>query len=64
MERSGIEKYAIVHAKGGQRVDDFIEKYTKLIERAPDYVMDISTIVAMNAGLGTIAISYIEGEKS
>mgnify|MGYP001047021071 CR=1 FL=1 len=64
MERSGIEKYAIVHAKGGKRVDEYIEKYTKLIGRAPDYVMDISTIVAMNAGLGTIAISYIEGGKS
>lgn len=64
MERSGIEKYAIVHAKGGKRVDEYIEKYTKLIGRAPDYVMDISTIVAMNAGLGTIAVSYIEGDQS
>lgn len=64
MEESGIEKYAIVHAKGGKRVDEYVEKYTKLIGRAPDYVMDISTIVAMNAGLGTIAISYIEGGKS
>jgi len=64
MERSGIEKYAIVHAKGGERVDEYVEKYTKLIGRAPDYVMDISTIVAMNAGLGTIAVSYIEGDQS
>lgn len=63
-DRSGIEKYAIVHANGGKRVYEYVNKYTKLIGRAPDYVMDISTIVAMNAGLGTIAISYIEGDKS
>lgn len=63
-ETYGIESYAIVHARGGKRVDDYVEKYSKLIGRAPDYVMDISTIVAMNAGLGTIAIAYIRGDNS
>jgi fatty acid-binding protein DegV len=35
-----------------------------LIGFPPAYVMDISTVVAMNAGIGTVAIAYIRKDQS
>lgn len=52
-----IESYAIVHANGGDRVKEFESYYTELIGKSPDYIMDISSIVAMSAGIGTVAIA-------
>jgi hypothetical protein len=60
----GIENFAIVHANAPDRAKQYAELYQEIIGKAPDYVMDISTIVAMNAGIGTVAIAYIRGEKS
>lgn len=57
MKDHQIESYAIVHANGGERVIEFENYYTKLIGKSPDYVMDISSIVAMSVGIGTVAIA-------
>lgn len=57
MKDNKIESYAIVHANGGKRVKEFEDYYTKLIGKSPDYIMDISSIVAMSAGIGTVAIA-------
>lgn len=57
MKDDKIESYAIVHANGGERVKEFEDYYTKLIGKGPDYIMDISSIVAMSAGIGTVAIA-------
>ncbi|MFP4187028.1 MAG: DAK2 domain-containing protein [Acholeplasmataceae bacterium] len=58
-ELHGIESYAIVHANAKDRADAYRKKYTEIIGKEPAYVMDISTIVAMSAGIGTVAIAYI-----
>ena len=60
----GIETYAIVHANAEGRAREYAERFEKIIGKKPAYIMDISTIIAMNAGLGTVAISYIRGDKS
>lgn len=57
LENHQIESYAIVHANGGKRVVEFESYYTNLLGMSPDYVMEISPIVAMSAGLGSIAIA-------
>ncbi|MBU1142798.1 MAG: DegV family EDD domain-containing protein [Firmicutes bacterium] len=60
----GIETYAIVHANALDRANEYEELYTSLIGKKPAYVMDISTVVAMSAGIGTVAIAYIRnGDK-
>ena len=59
----GIESYAIVHANALDRATDYQKKYTKLIGMEPEYIMDISTVVAMNAGIGTVAIAYIRKDQ-
>ncbi len=55
----GIERYAIVHAKADARAQEYSEKFERITGIKPTYVMDISSIVAMNAGIGTVAIAYI-----
>lgn len=64
VEKHGIESFAIVHANAKERAKQYAETYQKIVGKEPAYVMDISTIVAMNAGIGTVAIAYIRGEKS
>ncbi|WP_035446114.1 DAK2 domain-containing protein [Atopobacter phocae] len=59
MQEGQIKEYAIVHANGGDRVQAFETFYTQLIGQAPAYIMEISPIVAMSAGLGTVAIALI-----
>jgi uncharacterized protein len=63
-QKYGILTYAIVHANAEDRAKSYEEIYEKIIGKKPAYVMDISTVVAMNAGIGTVAIAYIRGEKS
>jgi len=58
-KEKGIERYAIVHAKADAKVKEYTEKAKALTGLDPIYTMDISAIVAMNAGIGTVAIAYI-----
>ncbi|QWB95602.1 DegV family EDD domain-containing protein [Mycoplasmatota bacterium] len=57
--QKGIERYAIVYANKDKHADAFIEKAKQIIGFDPIYTMEISAIVAMNAGIGTVAIAYI-----
>ncbi len=57
MEEKKIESYALVHANDEKRVDEFKEYYSNLIGKDPDYIMDISSVVALNAGIGAVAIA-------
>ncbi len=58
-DSTGIERYAIVHANAIARAKEYETMFTKLLGKAPAYIMDISTVVAMNAGIGTVALAYI-----
>ncbi|TNF08841.1 MAG: DegV family EDD domain-containing protein [Bacillota bacterium] len=62
-DESGIVDYAIVHAKALDRVEQYEKALTEMLGKKPTYVMEISTIVAMNAGIGSVAVAYIKGEK-
>jgi len=64
VETHGIDTYAIVHANANDRALEYQRIYEKLIGFPPVYVMDISTVVAMNAGIGTVAIAYIRKDQS
>lgn len=59
MKENEIESYAIVHSNAGERKEAFEEYYTELIGQEPDYTMDISSIVALSAGVGVVAIALM-----
>lgn len=52
-----IEKYAMVHAKAPKRCDRLAKKIEALSGMKPDYTTEIGPVVAMNAGLGAVAVA-------
>lgn len=64
LETESIDTYSIVHCNALDRANEYAAKYEQIIGKKPAYIMNISTIVAMNAGIGTVAIAYIKGAKS
>ena len=59
-QENGVERFAIVHANAQDRADEYATMFEELLGIKPAYIMDISTVVAMNAGIGTVAIAYME----
>lgn len=64
MAQQGIDRYAIVHANAKDRAHAYQDIFKDIIGKDPEYIMDISTIVAMSAGIGTVAIAYIKDTDS
>ena len=58
-KEKGIERYSIVHADAAERAKGYEEYMVKLTGKKPEYIMDISTIVAMSAGIGSVAVALI-----
>jgi uncharacterized protein len=58
-EESKISSYAIVHANALTKAEKLGLELTEAIGQAPRYVTEISPIVGLNAGIGSIAVSYI-----
>lgn len=54
-----IQAYAIVHANDLTRAQAYAKKFEEIIGKEALYIEEISSITAMNAGQGAIAISYI-----
>ncbi|MBS4201137.1 DegV family EDD domain-containing protein [Bacillus sp. FJAT-49732] len=59
MKTKTIVNYAIVHADAEDRAQQYEGIFTALIGRKPKYTTEISSIVAMNAGIGCVAIAII-----
>ena len=55
---SGIYSYALVHVNALERAEHYALELEKITGMKPDYVSEISTIVAMNAGIGSVAVAY------
>ena len=62
-DQYGIEIYSIVHANAEDRALEYAQRFEKITGKKPAYIMDISTIVAMSSGIGTVAVAYIRGDK-
>ena len=55
----GITRYAIGHANDPKRAQEFRESCVKILGKEPEYIMNISPIVGMSAGVGSVAVSYM-----
>jgi DegV family protein with EDD domain len=55
----GIESYSIVHIDNEEEARDFGQSLTKKLGMAPDYISDTSSIIAVGAGSGAVAVSYL-----
>ncbi len=54
-----IEAYNIVHINNYEEAKIFSETFTKIIGKVPEYIEETSSIVAVGAGEGAVALSYI-----
>ncbi|MDY0399882.1 MAG: DegV family protein [Bacilli bacterium] len=57
LKAAPVENYAIVHSLALKRAEKFAKKVEALTGKKPQYIELISPIVAMNAGIGAIAIA-------
>jgi hypothetical protein len=51
-----LNSYAVVHAHARNDAKIFIDELKALLGRGPDYVMDISPVVGLNAGKGAVSV--------
>jgi len=54
-----IEKYCIIHSKADELAAEWKEEITELLGFGPEYIMNISSVTALNAGPGSVALSLI-----
>lgn len=60
MENGGIEAYSIVHARDPALAEEYRERLSRMIGKEPEFVTEISSVVAINSGIGAVAVSIIE----
>lgn len=58
-EQEGIKRYSIVHGDGEERAREYKKIFTDLIGKEPEYIMDISPVIGLNAGRNSVAISLM-----
>jgi DegV family protein with EDD domain len=58
LEKDQIDRYVIVHGNSPKRAQEYKEIFTRLIGKEPEYIEEVSTIVAMSAGEGSVAIAF------
>ncbi|MGO2266782.1 MAG: DegV family protein [Vagococcus salmoninarum] len=58
-----LVSYSIVHAGNSLKAQEWAEIYTQKMGVAPAYVMNISTVVALGAGQGSVAIALTYQER-
>lgn len=64
LDEGRLNRYCIVHAGAPDKAAAYRELFTGLIGKEPEYVVEISPIVALSAGLGAVAFcSIADAEK-
>lgn len=63
IKKQAIQSYSIVHVNNELQAKDYAKIFTRIIGKAPDYITEASSIIAVGAGEGAVAFSYITKEK-
>ncbi len=58
-EKHKITRYAIVHANNPERAEEYRKQCVEILKSEPEYMMNISTIVGISAGVGSVAVAYM-----
>ncbi|GAU78101.1 DegV family protein [Fusibacter sp. 3D3] len=59
----GIVDYAIVHAANFEMATQYSERFIEILGVSPKFVSEISSITAIHAGKGAVAIAFIKGDN-
>ncbi len=63
MKANKVLEYSVVHVNNVQGARDLAKRMTTLIGKPPEYIMETSSIIAIGAGEGAVALSYILEEE-
>jgi len=58
-QQQGIADYCVVHASAPERAQEYARIFTEMTGREPKYIMDVSAITALSAGIGSTGIALI-----
>lgn len=56
MATKGIDGYSIVHAENLELALEYQKKLVKIVGKEPEFIAEISSIIAINSGIGTVAV--------
>ena len=59
-KKNKVRRYVVIHAGEEERALQLKNKLSEALGFQPSYMMDISTVVAMSAGQGSIAVAFEE----
>lgn len=60
MAHGGIEAYSIVHGDNLPLATEYQSQLTRIIGKPPEFIAEISSVVALHAGPGTVAVCLTE----
>lgn len=60
MERKGIAQYSIVHGGNLALANEYAEQIARITGKQPAFISEISAVVALHAGPGTVAVCLTE----
>ncbi|MBU3182610.1 DAK2 domain-containing protein [Clostridium psychrophilum] len=58
-ENNKVVSYNIVHANAFIKANELSLKLTTVLRKSPEYITEISPIVGLSAGIGSVAVSFI-----
>lgn len=60
---NGIERYAVVHASVYEEAVDWSNRLTSSTGLPPTYIIDISPVIGLNAGIGSLGVCLTEKDN-
>jgi hypothetical protein len=60
-QRKGIQAYSIVHGGNLALAKEYADKIARITGKSPAFITEISSVVALHAGPGTVAVCLVEG---
>ena len=57
--RSTISRYVVVYAGAPQQASRYADDLAAILGHPPEYIMEISPIVGIHAGIGAVAVAYV-----
>lgn len=61
MQRKGIAEYSIVHGGNPALANEYALEIKRITGKDPAFIAEISSVVALHAGPGTVAVCLVEG---
>ena len=59
-KKGKVKKYSIVHGHDMEKAEEYRRIFTELIGKKPEYIEEISSVVALSAGPGAVALCIME----